>query len=51
MKKILSFPLAVVMLCTTVSVLAENTSTASTKEAIEAALNLKNNENQEWSYL
>ena len=50
MKKWLSLFLTLALLLTAVSAFAEDTSAASDKEAIEAALNLANNPDQEWTY-
>ena len=50
MKKWLSLFLVLALLLTAVSAMAEDTSAASDKESIEAALNLANNPDQEWTY-
>ena len=49
MKKLITLMLALAMLAMALPVLAEG-STASDKESIEAALNLANNPDQEWTY-
>ena len=49
MKKLLTLLLALAMLASSLACIAEE-SAASDKEAIEAALNLANNPNQEWTY-
>ena len=50
MKKRLALFLVLVMLLSAVMAFAEDNSTASDKESIEAALNLANNPDQEWTY-
>jgi len=50
MKKLFALLLALVLTIVSCACFAEETATVSDKEAIEAALNLANNPNQEWTY-
>ncbi len=50
MKKLLSLLLALILTAASVACFAEQSASASDKEAIEAALNLANNPDQEWTY-
>ena len=50
MKKLFALLLALVLATVSCACFAEETSAVSDKEAIEAALNLSNNPDQEWTY-
>ena len=50
MKKALALMLTIAMMLTAIHAFGEGTVTVSDKEAIEAALNLANNPDQEWTY-
>ena len=50
MKKLFALLLALVLTIVSCACFAEETATVSDKEAIEAALNLANNPDQEWTY-
>ena len=50
MKKLFALLLALVLIIVSCACFAEETATVSDKEAIEAALNLANNPDQEWTY-
>ena len=50
MKKLFALLLALVLTIVSCACFAEETATVSDKEAIEAALNLANNLDQEWTY-